>query len=75
MNQNIVIIFITNNLTSTEVLESCDGTIVIREVRESENHGVRELGSQGVRESGSQGVRESGSQINQRGHQSTPKSP
>ena len=37
--------------TSTEILVSCDGTIVIREVRESESQGVRESGSQGVRES------------------------
>ena len=37
--------------TSTEVLVSCNGTIIIREVRESESQGVRESGSQGVRES------------------------
>ena len=43
-------------ITSTEVPVSCDGTIVIREVRESENHGVRESGSQGIRVSDTQEV-------------------
>ena len=45
LSQSLEIIY----KTSTEVLESCDGTIVIREVRESGSQRVRESGSQGDR--------------------------